>query len=47
MIGFIKNYTEESYKMEFGEKYKNWSEKFNTFDDGNASKKVIDLIRNG
>ena len=47
MIGFIKNYTEESYKMEFGEKYKNWSEKFNTFDDGNASKKVIGLIRNG
>lgn len=47
MIGFIKNYTEESYKMEFGEKYKKWSEKFNTFDDGNASKKVIELIRNG
>ena len=47
MIEFIKNYTEESYKMEFGEKYKNWSEKFNTFDDGNASKKVIGLIRNG
>ena len=47
MIEFIKNYTEESYKMEFGEKYKKWSEKFNTFDDGNASKKVIGLIRNG
>lgn len=46
MIGFIKNYTEESYEMEFGEKYKNWSEKFNKFDDGNASKKIIDLIRN-
>ena len=45
MIDFIKNYTEESYKAEFGEKYKKWTEKFNPFDDGNASKKIIELIR--
>lgn len=45
MIDFIKNYTEESYKSEYGEKYKKWSEKFNPFDDGNASKKIIELIR--
>ena len=46
MIEFIKNYTEEDYQTQFGEKYKKWSEKFNPFDDGNASKKVIELIRN-
>ena len=46
MIKFIKNYTEEDYQTQFGEKYKKWSEKFNPFDDGNASKKVIELIRN-
>ncbi len=46
MIGFIKNYTEDDYQTQFGEKYKKWSEKFNPFDDGNASKKVIELIRN-
>ena len=45
MIDFIKNYTEEEYEAEFGEKYRKWSEKFNPFDDGNASKKIIDLIR--
>ena len=46
MIDFIKNYTEEDYASEFGEKYKKWNEKFNPFDDGNASKKIIELIRN-
>ena len=46
MIEFIKNYTEEDYQTQFGERYKKWSEKFNPFDDGNASKKVIELIRN-
>ena len=30
---------------EFGEKYSKWNEKFNPFDDGNASKKIIELIR--
>ena len=45
MIYFIKNYTEKGYMSEFGEKYQKWSEKFNTFDDGEASKKIIELIR--
>lgn len=45
LIGFIKNYSDEGYKSEFGEKYKKWNEKFNPFDDGNASKKIIELIR--
>lgn len=45
MIDFIKNYSKESYESEFGEKYMKWNDKFNPFDDGNASKKVIDLIR--
>ena len=45
MIYFIKNYTEKGYMSEFGEKYQKWSEKFNTFDDGKASKKIIELIR--
>lgn len=45
MIDFIKNYNEEDYKSEFGEKYKKWTDKFNPFDDGNASRKIIDLIR--
>ena len=45
MIDYIKNYTEEDYNKEFGEKYARWNEKFNPFDDGNASKKIIELIR--
>lgn len=45
MIEFIKNCTEESYMEEFGEKYRKWNEKFNQFDDGRASAKIIDLIR--
>ena len=45
MIDFIKNCTEESYMEEFGEKYRKWNEKFNQFDDGRASGKIIDLIR--
>lgn len=45
MIDFIKNYTPESYEEEFGEKYEKFSKKFNSFDDGKASKNVIDLIK--
>ena len=45
MIDFIKNYSEDSYESEFGEKYRKYSEKFNTFDDGKASSRIIDLIR--
>ena len=45
MIAYIKNYSEDNYKLEFGEKYKRWNEKFNEFDDGNACKKIIELIR--
>ena len=45
MISFIKGYSEESYKSEFSGKYKKWNEKFNPFDDGNASKKIIELIK--
>ena len=45
MIDFIKNYSEENYESEFGEKYRKYSEKFNTFDDGKASSRIIDLIR--
>ena len=45
MIGYIKNFNREDYDNEYGEKYKLFNEKFNQFDDGNASKKVIELIR--
>lgn len=45
LIDFIKNYNEEDYALEFGKKYKEFNDKFNEFDNGNASKKVIELIR--
>ena len=46
MISYIKNFNRSDYDKEYGEKYKRFNEKFNQFDDGNASKKVIELIKN-
>lgn len=45
MIDYIKNFNREDYDNDYGEKYKLFNEKFNQFDDGNASKKVIELIK--
>lgn len=45
LIDFIKNYNEKDYENEFKEKYMKFNEKFNPFDDGKASSKIIDLIR--
>ena len=45
VIGFIKNFNVNDYDKEYGEKYRRFNEKFNQFDDGNASKKVIELIK--
>ena len=46
MISYIKNFNRSDYDKEYCEKYKRFNEKFNQFDDGNASKKVIELIKN-
>lgn len=45
LISIIKNFNINSYREEYGEKYKKFNEKFNQFDDGNASKKVVELIK--
>ena len=45
VIGFIKNFNVNDYDKEYGEKYRRFNEKFNQFDDGNSSKKVIELIK--
>ena len=45
LIGLLKNFDMNSYNDEFGEKYKKFNEKYNQFDDGNASKKVVELIK--
>lgn len=46
LIDYIKNFNIDSYKKEFGEKYIEFNEKFNQFDDGTASLKIVDLIKN-
>ena len=46
LIDYIKNFNIDSYKKEFGEKYIEFNEKFNQFDDGRASLKIVDLIKN-
>lgn len=45
LINFIKNYNENDYNSEFGEKYKKFNKKFNPFDDGKSAQKIIDLIK--
>lgn len=45
LINFIKNYDENSYILEFGEKYEKFNKKFNPFDDGKSAQKIINLIR--
>ncbi|ADC48041.1 CDP-glycerol:poly(glycerophosphate) glycerophosphotransferase [Methanobrevibacter ruminantium M1] len=45
LVDFIKNYSENAYKNTFGEKYEKWNDKFNQFDDGKASQKIINLIK--
>lgn len=44
LIDFINNNLDE-YNQIYGEKYKKFNEKFNEFDNGQASRKVIDLMR--
>lgn len=45
LISAIKNFNIDDYNEEYGEKYKRFSEKYNQFDDGNASRKIVELIR--
>ncbi len=41
MIEDIRNYRAEEYE----ERYKSFMEKYNTLDDGMASERVLDLLR--
>lgn len=44
LIEFIKNNTEEEYFEKYGDKYHDFREKYNEFDDGKASENIIRLI---
>lgn len=46
LIDYIKNFNIGSYNDEYGEKYNRFNEKYNQFDDGTASLKIVDLIKN-
>jgi glycerol uptake operon antiterminator len=43
-LDFIKNNTKEEYFEKYGGKYQAFKEKYNEFDDGKASKRVINLL---
>lgn len=45
LIELLKNFDVNAYNDEFGEKYRKFNEKYNQFDDGTASKKVVELIK--
>lgn len=46
LIKVLKDFDENKYLKSFEEKYKKFNEKYNQYDDGNASKKIYDLIKN-
>ena len=46
LIEFIKNNTEEEYFEKYGDKYHDFREKYNEFDDGKASENILKLIEN-
>ena len=45
LVDFIKNNTKEEYFEKYGGKYQAFKEKYNEFDDGNASNNIIKLIK--
>ena len=45
LIDLLNDFDINSYNDEFGEKYRKFNEKYNQFDDGTASKKVVELIK--
>ncbi len=45
LINFIKNYNEEDYNREYAEKYEKFNKKFNPYDNGKSSKRIIELIK--
>ena len=45
LVDFIKNNTKEEYFEKYGDKYQAFKEKYNEFDDGNASNNIIKLIK--
>lgn len=46
LVDYLKTIDINEYNNEYGEKYQRFNEKFNQFDEGIASKKVIDLMLN-
>ena len=44
LVNFIKNNAKEEYFEKYGVKYQAFKEKYNEFDDGNASKSVINIL---
>jgi CDP-glycerol glycerophosphotransferase len=45
LIKEIAEFTEEDYMEKYGEKYNNFTQKYNEFDDGTASSEIIKLLK--
>ena len=45
LISEIEEFSEEEYMEKYGEKYNNFTQKYNEFDDGTASSEIIKLLK--